>query len=57
MSSNDLFNIVADVYAAYVKCSVLSHKRTDAAHIIPVITVLVATKAIDVRIENVMDCW
>lgn len=56
MSRNDLLDIITDVNTTNVQCPVLSHKRSDTAHVIPVIAEFIAPETVDVRVEDVVNC-
>jgi hypothetical protein len=55
MSRDNLLNIITDVDTANVKSPVLSHKGSNTAHVISVIAEFVATKTVDVGVEDVVD--
>jgi hypothetical protein len=57
MARNDLFDIVGDVYPSDVDCSVLPHEASHAAHVVSVVTVLVSSKHIHVRVEHIVYSW
>jgi hypothetical protein len=56
MSRNNLLNIVTDVDTTNVKRPILSHKRSDTAHVISVVAEFVAPETVDVGVEDVVDC-
>lgn len=55
MASDDLLNVVGNVYATNVEGAVLAHEAAHASHVVSVVAVLVAAEAVDVRIEDVVD--
>jgi len=54
MSRYYLFDVIRDVYSPHVQSTILAHEAADAAHIIPVVIMLVATKAVHVRVKMIM---
>lgn len=56
MSRNNLLDIVTDMDTTDVKRPILSQKRSDTTHIIPVIAEFVATETVDVGVEDVVYC-
>ncbi len=57
VAADDLLDVVGDVDAANVQRAVLAHKGTDAAHVVAVVAVFIATEAVDVGVEEVVQAW